>query len=372
MEPSPNTIEKTPEALANLVVRLQRLGSEIQAKKSKLPDTNEAPFLHRQLENAVQHLLQNLSTLNPYAKWDAGNEPAGKAREAEELSPGFLKRIRRSLTRRTDKPNAVPVGTEDRRKEGLQGNSWTVPLPDLIGFLSSRHKTGVLWVHAPNETFLIELRDGNLVHAASDRTPDGLRIGEILIAQGVLKKKDLHGFLEGREKGESPLGTALREQGLINSQELEDALKYQVQQLFHRLLKTENAIFRFQESMQLMLAQHVDLNITQLLLESARVHDEFDHAQLEAALDFDDLGAGLSLPTSQSPGSASDAKPGEDESEEAPAKEEATPETNRPSPTDEPQSEAPQADGPQSEAPKPSEQPQGPQAEAESPEKKSA
>ena len=57
-------------------------------------------------------------------------------------------------------------------------------------------------------------------------------------------------------------------------EELRTVLVHQVQQLFHRLIQTKNAIFRFREGMQVMLAYPVSLNITQLLLESARVHDE--------------------------------------------------------------------------------------------------
>ena len=50
-----------------------------------------------------------------------------------------------------------------------------------------------------------------------------------------------------------------------------------MQQLFHRLIDTENAIFSFREGMQVALAYHVNQNIPKLLLESARVQDELSN-----------------------------------------------------------------------------------------------
>src|SRR5206468_7926676 len=48
----------------------------------------------------------------------------------------------------------------------------------------------------------------------------------------------------------------------------------QVQQLFHRLMDAENALYRFQEGAQLLRSYGLEVNITQLLLESARKKDE--------------------------------------------------------------------------------------------------
>ena len=44
---------------------------------------------------------------------------------------------------------------------------------------------------------------------------------------------------------------------------------YQVRQLFFRLANTRNAVFRFRENMEIMLPFQVDLDINQLLIESA-------------------------------------------------------------------------------------------------------
>jgi hypothetical protein len=55
---------------------------------------------------------------------------------------------------------------------------------------------------------------------------------------------------------------------------MQRALSIQVQQLFHRLMDAENALYRFQEGAQLLRSQGLEVNITHLLLESARKKDE--------------------------------------------------------------------------------------------------
>jgi hypothetical protein len=70
------------------------------------------------------------------------------------------------------------------------------------------------------------------------------------------------------------LGSYLVRSGRLRHEDLQRALAIQVQQLFHRLMDAENALYRFQEGAQLLRSYGLEVNITQLLLESARRKDE--------------------------------------------------------------------------------------------------
>jgi len=235
-----------------------------------LPGLKEAQrdFLETNLQDALQHLELILRVLD---------KETGKLEEPQ----GFLSRLARGFGKGEDE-GEEGGGLPDLKisQQGLQGNSWTIPLSELIGFLAYGRKTGVLWVDGADENFLIGLEEGRLMHATSDHTPEGLRLGEILVGLGFLTRRQLERFLSSNERAteESELtGEMLLESGMISDEELEAALTHQVQHLFHRLIDTRNAIFRFREGMQVTLAYTVDLNIPQLLLESARVQDELSN-----------------------------------------------------------------------------------------------
>lgn len=233
-------------------------------------------FLESSLEDALQQLEL---VLRGMARKDSAAEP----------DKGFLSRLfARNESKSTDadadesEPSPPDVGISSH---GFQGDSWTITLSELLGFLGYARKTGVLWVDTPNENFLIGLLDGNVMHATSNHTPEGLRLGEVLVAFGFLTQRQLERYLTQHRKDESATsGEVLLEGGMISEGELQQALAYQVQQVVCRMVETKNAVFRFRDGMRIELAYHVNLNLDRLLLESARVLDESTHdSDMQAA-----------------------------------------------------------------------------------------
>ncbi len=264
----PESPAADPEALTALLERCKTLCESAGAAVESLAPKRTS-FLARSLEDSLAQLELILR----------GLENASEAGEPQAQAGGLLRRLTRGRRPDSDEEEAggndVEAAEPQLSQQGLQGNSWTIPLPELLGFLAFGRKTGVLWVEGPDENFLIGMSEGNLIHASSDRTPEGLRLGEILVGFGYLTRRQLERFLTSdAEDGEGVSGEALLESGMISDDELRAALIHQVQQLFHRLIMTKNAVFHFREGLHVMLAYQVDLDITQLLLESARVHDE--------------------------------------------------------------------------------------------------
>jgi len=277
MPPSTPDAPPTDESLrflASLVAECRGVTSKF-SRLGDLPARDEAPFLYRQLDQVLRDLRGATSA--------ALETTAGKEEEREQ--GGFFGKLRRSLMGSDDGEAGADGGEEKGHPEdGLQGNSWTIPIPDLIGFLATARKSGVLWVHAPNETFMLEIRDGNLLHAASDHTPPGQRLGEVLVEQGTLTEEALEEFLANQEEP-GMLGAELVRSGLVDDAQLRAALSVQVQGLFGRLLNATEAIFRFQEGHSLLVERTLQANVTQLMLESARLNDESGLGALTSLLD---------------------------------------------------------------------------------------
>lgn len=153
------------------------------------------------------------------------------------------------------------------------GNTDTLSVPELIGFFQLQGKTGVLTIDARQEQFKLEYLRGELIHAASSSSPDGHRLGEVLVRLGHITEAKLSGLLEGKSDAER-LGDALLRGDVVSDEALAQALEYQVQNIFHRLFDLGGCRFTFREGLEGEPRARVRYNVTRLLLETARHRDE--------------------------------------------------------------------------------------------------
>ncbi len=157
---------------------------------------------------------------------------------------------------------------------GLQGDTQTISLAELINWLGLQEKDGVLHIQTSNETVTMYFEMGNLIHALSSNSPPKARLGELLVEMGVIEKKQLDDFFQRYSSSRERLGAALEREELVNKDDLRIALEKQVQALFNRLFQAEKASFTFQEGLPPDADRRIRLNVTHLVLESARMHDE--------------------------------------------------------------------------------------------------
>jgi hypothetical protein len=244
----------SPEALARLVLRCRELATFVEGVLSELPARRETPFLHGQLDDVLRRLQGALKPL-------AHEESAG----SDKGGSGFLRRLAGK------KPRAQRAS---EARYDLEGNAWTIPVTELVDFLSHSGKSGLLWVTSASETFVLEFSKGNLVHATSNAPPAAFRLGEILVREKMLEASELDEFIGHAKAADDLLGSYLVRSGRLKHQHLQRVLAIQVQELFHRLMDADNALYRFQEGTGLLRSQSLEVNITHLLLESARKKDE--------------------------------------------------------------------------------------------------
>jgi hypothetical protein len=310
MQQHVQTPDYSPAAVAELVKRCKSL---CQSAESALPlfTSERETFLSANLGDALAHLELVLRAV--------GQEPSSTSRKEDRQS--FVRKLFGRAQVDSEHPFTPPKFEVSR--QGLQGNSSTVSMAELLSFLAYGRKTGVLWVDTPTENFLIGMTEGTIRHAASDRTPEGLRLGEVLVGLGFLTRRQLERFVEqSGVSNASIFGETLVKSGMISSTELETALVHQVRQIVQRVLQSKVALFRFREELEIHLAHNVTLDVNQLLLDSARVMDEVTNADIrqEAAEDrWSSWQKELSAEVSAATGAAPPA-PAKGESKNNPAK----------------------------------------------------
>jgi len=147
-----------------------------------------------------------------------------------------------------------------------------VAIPNLIGFLRGQSKTGTLEIATPTEVFTIEFETGDIVHAQCSHTPEGQRMGDILVDRGAITREALERARSDAKGGR--LGDVLLERGLVSKETLVAAIQSQIQLFFNRVFDAPVVRATFWNGPPLFADKEVRLNATSLLLEGARVSDE--------------------------------------------------------------------------------------------------
>jgi Domain of unknown function (DUF4388) len=163
---------------------------------------------------------------------------------------------------------------EVREPAGMRGTTDVLPVPDLVGVLSSARKTGTLTLQAGDTMYVFEFQDGVIVHAVTNQANPELRLGTILIAQSKLTEEELQENLDACLKASEMLGEHLVRSQTVSVPDLRAALEVQVRRIFEAAFGLEGAQFNFLEGSVSNIAQRTSLNTTHLLLEAARQGDE--------------------------------------------------------------------------------------------------
>jgi hypothetical protein len=113
-------------------------------------------------------------------------------------------------------------------------------LSDLFSLFVDRAQSTVFRLTTPTETVFLRFTDGHLLDAVSSSSPHGQRLGEILVAQGVLTGPQLETFLTEQKSGTSRIGERLVASGLIRPADLSRARQDQVKSMLKRLTEAPN------------------------------------------------------------------------------------------------------------------------------------
>ncbi|MBX3462746.1 MAG: DUF4388 domain-containing protein [Planctomycetes bacterium] len=163
---------------------------------------------------------------------------------------------------------------EGYEPSGMRGTTDVIGVADLVGVLSSLHKTGTLALQSGEAMYVFEFQEGRIVHAITNQSDPDLRLGTILVAQNKLTERQLQASLAACTRAKDLLGNHLVHSATVSESDLRAALDVQVQRIFDQAFSLPFARFSFVEGSLSNIAQRTEVNTTHLLLEAARQADE--------------------------------------------------------------------------------------------------
>ncbi len=157
----------------------------------------------------------------------------------------------------------------------IRGSLREASLPDVLQLLSLGNKTGCMSVTHRNNFGYIYFDKGRISYASILNRRD--RLGDILVKSGALLPPQLEAAisLQSRQRNKK-LGQILMEQGLIARKDLEQHIRFQIEEAVYFLFTWSEGTFSFEADVKPDEEDIlVSINPESLLLEGARRVDEW-------------------------------------------------------------------------------------------------
>lgn len=161
------------------------------------------------------------------------------------------------------------TSAEELAKSGaLRGKLSDVGLPEVLNYLQSAGRTGVLTVVNAGVRKAVFFLEGKVVFAASSVTQD--RLGEVLL-RGAKISTDEYLKLSHRIRGGQRIGKALVEGGVLSPKDLWWAIEQQVREIVWSLFAWEDGYFQFEDNDRPRREKiTIDLPVESLIMEGIR------------------------------------------------------------------------------------------------------
>ncbi|RMG74843.1 MAG: DUF4388 domain-containing protein [Nitrospirae bacterium] len=168
----------------------------------------------------------------------------------------------------------------------LEGSIKEFGLADILQLIYFQKKTGTLRVEGPFDTVSIYFRDGNIVGSKSNKRPEALRVGRILVKKGYITEEMLSEALKEHRQRNIRLGDVLLEKQLVDIEVLRETLTRQVtDQIVHLFSWKEGSyVFRPGE-IRADSKLELSLDTQHLLMEGLRIVDEWSVVEGKITID---------------------------------------------------------------------------------------
>jgi CheY-like chemotaxis protein len=164
-------------------------------------------------------------------------------------------------------------------KAVLSGDLVAIPLAEVLQLLQLQRQSGVLTIYNATIEVQISLREGLIDLATSRGAADEFRLGRYLIEAGLLDRKALDAFLDAeRERPKRRLlGDALVAEGTLKREELHRALSRQTSELIYDVLRWTMGRFLFDVKASKAEAAEAQLGlpVASIVMEGFRRVDEW-------------------------------------------------------------------------------------------------
>jgi hypothetical protein len=156
----------------------------------------------------------------------------------------------------------------------IAGNLETMPLADILQWLSSGCHTGTLAMrHAGIEKSLY-FREGQIISCRSTDPREFL--GHFLVSRGQISEQDLAHAMAQQDERPELLGKILVDRGAISQQDLESMLRLKAEESIYDLFRWQEGEFRFIDD---QLPAHelvpISIDVAEVVFEGTRRSDEW-------------------------------------------------------------------------------------------------
>ncbi|HMF09227.1 MAG TPA: DUF4388 domain-containing protein, partial [Thermoanaerobaculia bacterium] len=160
---------------------------------------------------------------------------------------------------------------------GLEGTLKVFSLTDIFQMLGLQRKTGVLNIDGDEDQITISFLGGQVVAAESKARRLENRLGNLLQRAGYVTQEQLDHIITIQKETQQRMGFLLIREGLIEPQELREALRLQIARNVYTAFRWPDGRFRFsQEGRVDYDADHMaPVSIDTILMEGAQMVDEW-------------------------------------------------------------------------------------------------
>jgi hypothetical protein len=157
----------------------------------------------------------------------------------------------------------------------LYGDFRSFPVTDLLQWVESSRKTGVIEIEQRHIKKAIVCREGRIVACTSD--DPSTRLGQSLLAQRKITESQLQDALAIHEASGKILGEVLVESGMVTLEVVVEHVAAKAEEAIYGLFDQEDAFFRFDENgEEPVYLVPVDLNVQDILLKGLKRYDEMN------------------------------------------------------------------------------------------------
>ena len=157
-------------------------------------------------------------------------------------------------------------------KSGLTGTLRTMPLPDLLQWISHGRKTGTLVLQRESLVKRLFLEGGNIVSCGSNDPREFL--GQIMVSQQLITEAQLKEAFDIQGRTRVMLGRVLVQKGWVPEEMVVQALKRKTEETLYSLFLWPDGDFVFEEGeIQGEGAIPLSLKVEEVLLEGLRRYD---------------------------------------------------------------------------------------------------
>ncbi len=156
----------------------------------------------------------------------------------------------------------------------LQGDLEAFKLPDVLSFLHSTNRTGMLTVRLAEKDAYVFFRAGAVVYAASNQ--EALRLAPLLIRKKKLTRDKAAEIDDLMLRSGGRWGDLALQNGAMSQSDLEDYLKIQVSEVIYDAFVWKSGEFAFYDGIDLPPnAVTISIDLSNLIMEGARRIDEW-------------------------------------------------------------------------------------------------